>query len=933
MADVLCPVVVGRDAELGVLRAALGAAADGAGGLVFLTGEAGIGKSRLVREVASDAQARDVPVVAGRAVPGGASTPYRPLTEALLQALRNRSVPDDQDLAPWLAALGAIVPQLGGEGHGDATPTVRGEAVLRLLRRLAKPGGLVVVLEDLHWADPDTLAVIEYLVDNIWCEPLLCVATCRSEQPSAALDLVRRVHGRRGASHLSLGRLDDEHVAEMVRACMPEADGDVVAQVQHAAEGVPFLVEEVLASPGVPSSFADTVRVRLASLGEDELRVLHMAAVVGRHFDWRLLPAATGLADDLVSVALERGVGCQLLTVQGEKFRFRHALTRDAVVEELLPPVRAKLAGRALAAVERAHPELRGSWRDVAADLAAQSGDRDRAGVLLTASGSASLERGALATAVDTLRRAVGLLDDSDRRAAAEALLVEALALAGRVDEAMAVGDRLITQLGQGGAVPAARAEVHLQLAHAAAAATRWPTASMHLDAAKGLLAADSQPALAYRAAVLEAEVAFAGNDVDDARRLADSVLTSGEAAPDVCCHALELVGRSQRISDLDAARQTFERALSVADAAHLEIWRLRALHELGTIEMFDHAGTRRLGEARQAADDLGALSTAAVLDLQLSAACFFRFALDDAAGHARAALAMSERLGIDQIRAIALVFLGEIHGLRREPAEMERFLALAASAAPGDPEIEGSAWGGGRAMMALLAGDRAGAINALGRGVSLLNTLPQQGPAHYRGLWPLLLASAGDVRAAAAIDEARRLGVTVNRLNRGLLGYADAILAGRRGERELATGAARAADADLAHYHVWGDVARLQAAPLALAGEWGQPQTWLETAQASFAAHGIDVLAAHCAELLAGPRPSRWTGFGITAREADVLVLVAEGLANKDIAARLHVSPRTVEKHVESLLRKAGARSRTQLVAIAGPAHPGGTRSASASG
>src|ERR1700722_2779433 len=99
MADALCPVVVGREAELGALRAALSAAADGAGRLVFLTGEAGIGKSRLVREVASDARAQDVGVATGRAVPGGASTPYRPLTEALYQALRNRGVPDDRELA------------------------------------------------------------------------------------------------------------------------------------------------------------------------------------------------------------------------------------------------------------------------------------------------------------------------------------------------------------------------------------------------------------------------------------------------------------------------------------------------------------------------------------------------------------------------------------------------------------------------------------------------------------------------------------------------------------------------------------------------------------------------------------------------------------------------------------------------------------------
>jgi DNA-binding CsgD family transcriptional regulator len=196
-----------------------------------------------------------------------------------------------------------------------------------------------------------------------------------------------------------------------------------------------------------------------------------------------------------------------------------------------------------------------------------------------------------------------------------------------------------------------------------------------------------------------------------------------------------------------------------------------------------------------------------------------------------------------------------------------------------------------------------------------------------------LLLASAGDKRAAAAIDEAVRAGVIVSRVNRGLLGYADAILAGRRGERELATETARAADADLAHYCVWGDLARLQAAAPALADGWGQPQTWLEAGQVSFAAYGIDALAARCAELLGGRPPSRWTGLGITAREADVLLLVAEGLANKEIAARLYLSPRTIEKHVESLMRKAGARSRTQLVAIAGPQHGGGRGPASAAG
>ncbi len=859
-------------------------------------------------------------VIVGRAVPASASTPYRPLTEALLQALRSRGLPADADLAPWLPALRSIIPTASGDSQGDHSPAVRGEAVLRLLSRLAQPGSLVLLLEDLHWADPDSLAVIEYLGDNLSSEPVLCVATTRSEPPSPAMGLAMRLHGRRSAAHLPLGRLQGEDVAAMVRACLPEASGDAIARVQRTADGVPFLVEELLSSPGVPRSFADTVRARLTGLGDDERLVLHTAAVLGRQFDWRLLPMATGLPASVISGALERGVGSMLLSVDGDAFRFRHALTREAVAGELLPPRRAAVAAGALAAVEAAHPGLPGPWRDLAAGLAAQSGARERAGALLVASGRASLGRGALATAIDTLQRAGQLLDDAGTHAEADTLLVEALGLAGRVDEAIMAGERLIEELGQGGAAATTRAEIHLRLAHAAVAGTRWEAAAVHLDTAKTMLAANPQSALSAHAATLEGEVAFADSDVGRARRLADSVIAAEHATPDVRCHALELLGRIQRINDLGAARNTFEGALALADSSRLAIWRLRALHELGTIEMFDHAGTERLIEARRSAEDLGAFSTGAVIDLQLCAAFILRFALDEAAQHARSALAISQRLGLAKVRAIVLLFLGEIHALRRENSDMERFLALADSAAPGDPEIEGSAWAGGRGMLALLDDDWAGALGHLGHGIAILDTLPQQGPASYRGMWPLLLAAIGDTRAAAAIAEARQIGVTVNRANRGLLGYAEAILAGRTGDRQRAARLARVADGELVHYPVWADLARLCAAESALADGWGEPERWLEAGGQSFAAHGIGPLAERCRRLLDGPRPSRWTGLGITGREAEVLRLVAEGLANKEIAARLHVSPRTIEKHVESLLRKTAARSRTQLVAVTGP-------------
>ena len=266
------------------------------------------------------------------------------------------------------------------------------------------------------------------------------------------------------------------------------------------------------------------------------------------------------------------------------------------------------------------------------------------------------------------------------------------------------------------------------------------------------------------------------------------------------------------------------------------------------------------------------------------------------------------------------LVFRAEVAALRRDPGEMERFIALARAAAPGDPEIEGSALAGARGMLALLEDDMAGALDAFSRGVAVLDTAPQRGPAPYRGLWPLLLAAHADPRTMAAIGHARATGLTVNRANRGLLGYAEAILAGRAGDESRATGLAAAADADLQHYPVWADLARLCAAGPALAGGWGRPRPWLETAAGVFGRHGIEPLAARCRQLLDGPRPSRWARLGITDRQADVLRLVATGISNKEIAARLHLSPRTVEKHVENLLRITAAQSRTQLVAIAGP-------------
>ena len=193
----LCPVLVGRDAEIQALESALAGALTGQGGCVVITGEAGIGKSRLLRELARLAADRKVLVAMGRAVPASASAAYRPVTEALLQLLRRRPLPDDPSLASWLPHLSAVLPgavaggPAAGLGGGVDSQAARGEAVVQLLRHLG-PDGLVVVLEDLHWADPDTVALLEYLADNAADQPVLFAVSLRTEPSSPASDLARQ---------------------------------------------------------------------------------------------------------------------------------------------------------------------------------------------------------------------------------------------------------------------------------------------------------------------------------------------------------------------------------------------------------------------------------------------------------------------------------------------------------------------------------------------------------------------------------------------------------------------------------------------------------------------------------------------------------------------------------------------------------------------
>jgi DNA-binding CsgD family transcriptional regulator len=434
-----------------------------------------------------------------------------------------------------------------------------------------------------------------------------------------------------------------------------------------------------------------------------------------------------------------------------------------------------------------------------------------------------------------------------------------------------------------------------------------------HLDEAAGLAAAQTDPVRPARAAVLSAEVALADQDLDGARRTAEQVLTTDGVGQEVRCHAFEIVGRSRRLHDLPAAAAAFEAALATAEQANLPVWRLRALHELGTIDMFERADTGRLLEARGLGELMGALSTVAVLDLQLSAAFTGRWDLKRCDAHAGSALGIAGRLGLDQVAAKALAMMVGSASMRADLAATERLAARALATDPADPMLPGFC----RAsvgMALFMAGDTGAALGPFAEGTAALSRVPNAEPIAIRALWPLIQAAQGDRRAAATVDEVRRLGVGAFHLNRGLIAFAEAVIEGRAGRPGRADAIVAGHATAFANYETWADLARFIAAPRALADGWGEPARWLTAARDRFSSLGLGRLAGRCTELLQATSPNPWAGQGVTDREADVLRLVIDGLANKQIAAALRLSTRTVEKHVENLLRKTGARSRTEL-------------------
>jgi DNA-binding CsgD family transcriptional regulator len=485
-----------------------------------------------------------------------------------------------------------------------------------------------------------------------------------------------------------------------------------------------------------------------------------------------------------------------------------------------------------------------------------------------------------------------------------------------------------LARLGDGAESAEQRAEVHLRLARAAVAAARWDEAQRLVEDARRETSAAPHGALAARLDVLRAQIAME-RDPQDAPMLARAALDAAQrfGVPEVACEALEILGRALRPHDLAAAEETFARALTLAQANDLLLWRARALQELGAIDMLRGRPLDRLDEARELALALGALTTAAVVDVQAAAGLVLSDDPEAGAAAARRSADLARRYHFDQTLAAAVAMEAYAHARLRRRAEMLGCIEEARALAAGVPDIEVKT-STAMAIGALVDEDRATARHYLCAGLKAAARGGDYSVVPAVGLLALLRQLDGPD------DEAPEIQIppeSVHFMTSSLVHYADAVAAGRAGDPNRAAELAAEADHILEHHRWLTHLGRRLVAEVAVADEWGDPVGWLREALDFFdQLGGGDRIASACRSLLrrAGapvPRrrehpgvPGELRTLGVTARELEVLQLLALGLANQDIAARLFLSPRTVERHVANLAVKTGATRRSELVAYA---------------
>jgi DNA-binding CsgD family transcriptional regulator/tetratricopeptide (TPR) repeat protein len=371
------PVLVGRDSQLAVIEGRLADAAVGAGRLLFVAGEAGIGKTRLLGSAARHARRSGFVVVRAAAFPGDVQS-YAGLLLDLASSLVSAQEEVLSDVGRILAARARAMPPGRGDAHHRRRLLVQDLADPIVGAHVGRP--MLIILEDLHWADELSLDVLGHLAARLAARPILVCGAYRSDELFPRLpmrELRARLVGQRLAEEIRLPRLTLDQTASMTSATLGRpAPAQVVAAIRERSDGIPLHIEEFLAAlpddaltrrssaavqaAAVPDTLGDAVLSRAQHLSAAARSVASAAAVIGRSFDFDLLTAVTGAAPDEVAGALRELQDAYFVLPGADAagFDFRHALIRDTLYADIGLAQRRRLHDRvARTAVARGHPD------------------------------------------------------------------------------------------------------------------------------------------------------------------------------------------------------------------------------------------------------------------------------------------------------------------------------------------------------------------------------------------------------------------------------------------------------------------------------------------------------------------------------------------------------------------------------------------------
>src|SRR4051794_28900127 len=958
--------LIGRAAELAELEAALRDACDGRPSLAFVAGESGVGKSRLVAELAGR---EDVRIAVGECVElGDEELPYAPIVSVLRTLAR-----DDDPVLGELpesvrAELATLLPELGGEardgGGGHGQPRLF-EALLTLLDQLGREQPFALVLEDIHWADRSTRAFLVFLARSLWTERVLVIATYRSDElhrrhPLRPLlaELERDTRSRR----IELARLSRDELGDLLADVLGSApDAELLERLYSRSEGNPLFTEELLAARldgrgGLPSTLRDALMVRIERLSQPAQEVLRVLSA-GRVLAHAVLAEASGLDAAEVRAALREAAESNVIVAdQRGRYQFRHALLREVVHDDLLPGE---------------HSELHLALARALEHQAAESGDD----ALITA-GIAHhyLQAGAQREALVASVRAANAAERVHAHGEAGALPERALELWPRVPDAAAEAgcdrDGLLRRAGRAlindgaygraeallrvavddiddAAEPRRAADLLELLSRAQWSLGRATDSHDSLDRAIKLLPENDRSPERARILARQAKTAMLQGRFSEALPAAEAAFGAAKhaSADGPLADALNAMGHSQiLLGEVEDGSARLREAISISPRGfeRTSAWTnlADALHLVG-----------RSQEGLAAAEQ-GLADTAfegRVSDWLSLTLVDIRWALGDW-GAARAGLPPPDKRHVGMTLAYVETLRAAIALADAEHDTVRESLARVVDLVTGSREPQFLGWYGSLlGELERRCGDLAAARAAIDDGLDAIEFCSEDLPRIA------LLSETGAAIEADAAQRARDLGdeaaerEAISRAE-GFVMRAEAcadevrpVEIARHATAESLLARARGAadpELDVVAADAWRAVGRPY--PVALA-QLRRAGTLVERGERDAAAAQLaDVLAAaHTpgapwlrgeAEGLAGRArlalatvdeapPSATAGedpFGLTPRERQVLELLAGGATNREIGAQLFMAEKTASVHVSRILAKLDVRSRTEAAAVA---------------